>query len=290
MAYREILLFTFLIIIVDGLGCYKEAPHPRPSVILTEPPHKLIKSTDLPPKYDWRSNTAVTPPTNQFLPYPCGSCWAHASTGALTDRFIIANGGMTIPHLSMQALIDCGYEYPEMGSCEGGSDVMAYKFIHDNWITDVTCSPYIGLVFTNWAETLSCPQRMCRQCDFHTGSCQFINGTRYYISEYGSVNGEDEMMAEIYKRGPIACSVYAHSESFLGYVGGIISDPVQYNKTTHVVAVIGWGVDDQTGMKYWIGRNSFGTEWGERGWFKLQRGTNTLNIENHPCAWAVPKI
>jgi len=40
--------------------------------------------------------------------------------------------------------------------------------------------------------------------------------------------------------------------------------------------------------KYWIGRNSWGTYWGENGFFKLKRGTNNLMIESE-CAWAVPK-
>jgi cathepsin X len=53
-----------------------------------------------------------------------------------------------------------------------------------------------------------------------------------------------------------------------------------------VVTISGWGVDD--GVPYWVGRNSFGTHWGEKGWFKLVRGKNALNLENHPCVWAEP--
>ena len=174
----------------------------------------------------------------------------------------------------------------EMGSCEGGSDILAYDFIYNNGITDSTCSPYMGVVFTNWAEGTKCTERMCRQCDTF-GNCNFVNGTLYHISEYGNVTGEIEMMMEIYTRGPIACSVYAHTDSFLKYTSGVITDDTPYNVTTHVISLIGWGMDN--GVKYWIGRNSFGTEWGEGGWFKIERGKNTLNIERHPCAWAVPK-
>lgn len=133
---------------------------------------------------------------------------------------------------------------------------------------------------------MKCYNRMCTQCDIH-GNCFGINGTKYYISEFGSVIGETQMQAEILARGPIACSLYAHSNSFENYKAGVIIDHTPYNYTTHVVALVGWGVNDQ-GVKYWIGRNSFGSEWGERGWFKLERGTNSLNIERHPCAWAVP--
>ena len=47
----------------------------------------------------------------------------------------------------------------------------------------------------------------------------------------------------------------------------------------------------RAGLDYWVGRNSFGTRWGEGpagGWFRLQRGSNTLNLEANPCAWATP--
>lgn len=78
--------------------------------------------------------------------------------------------------------------------------------------------------------------------------------------------------------------------------------------TDHVVVIAGYGEDSETGMKYWVGRNSYGTAWGEGagtfrffiflflfilrllggGWFRLERGVNALNIESYPCHWAVP--
>ena len=228
----------------------------------------------------------VSAVTNQLIPSPCGSCWAHASAGALTDRFILATAAQVpFVQLSPQVLLDCAD--PAAGSCNGGNDVLAYKFIFENGITDVTCSPYMGVDYNYWSEK-PCASAMCRTCDIY-GHCEFINGTKYFVSEYGSVTGEEDMMAEIYARGPIACSLYAHSPAFMGYTGGIIQDNTKYNGTTHVVAITGWGVSDG-GVKYWVGRNSFGTPWGEEGWFYLQRGINCLNIEQHECSWAVPKM
>lgn len=45
------------------------------------------------------------------------------------------------------------------------------------------------------------------------------------ISEYGTVHGEDNMMAEIYARGPIACGINA--EPVLNYTGGIFEDDLK---------------------------------------------------------------
>ena len=294
VAGPSLLLLIALFACANGVqsnveGCYRELDGPLPSQILTKPPYLYLDPNDIPESFDWRlvNNTNfVSAPTNQFLPSPCGCCWAHAAVGALLDRMIIATKSLqSLVPLSPQVLLDC--EDPDLGSCKGGSALGAYKFIAKNGITDVTCAPYMGVDYFNWAER-PCNETMCRTCGID-GDCHFIQGPTYHISEYSTVQGEDQMKAEIFARGPIACSVYAHSSAFEKYSGGVINDPTPYNTTTHVIVVTGWGASSD-GTKYWIGRNSYGTWWGERGWFKLVRGTNALDIENHTCAWAVPKL
>ncbi len=290
--FRQFILAVLFLLSAQSLrtegsgGCYNELPPPLPSHVTTASPKLHV--SDLPDYFDWRDKAHLSPPTNQFLPSPCGSCWAHAATGALTDRMIIAmETNIPVIPLSPQVLLDCK-DTKNLGSCHGGSALGAYAFIMANGITDVTCSPYMGVDDNYWGE-LSNQEIMCRSCD-RFGSCSFVNGTMYHIEEYGVVHGVAEMMNEIYNRGPIACSVYAHGKSFEEYTGGIIQDSTQYNETTHVVTITGWGGGGGSGgMEYWIGRNSFGSVWGEGGWFKLQRGVNALDIEAHTCAWAVPK-
>ncbi len=61
--------------------------------------------------------------------------------------------------------------------------------------------------------------------------------------------------------------------------------------TDHVIVIAGWGIDKATNTKYWIGRNSYGGQWGEGsegGWFRLERGVDALNMESHNCSFAVP--
>jgi cathepsin X len=96
------------------------------------------------------------------------------------------------------------------------------------------------------------------------------------------------MKAEIFARGPIACAIDATQE-FEEYQGGIFSQKLVVPLTNHVISVLGWGVDEVTGEEYWIGRNSWGTYWGEMGFFKIKMHGENLLIETE-CNWAVPII
>ena len=109
-------------------------------------------------------------------------------------------------------------------------------------------------------------KRMCRICHWN-GNCEWIQHyRRYTVEEYGRVIGEAAMMAEIHARGPIACSLDSAPDAFNNYQGGIITStmlPKPSIKVDHVVVIAGFGVDPETGTKFWVGRNSYGTQWGE---------------------------
>jgi len=96
------------------------------------------------PKNHWWGNVNgknfLTYQRNQHIPIYCGSCWAFASTSALSDRIKIKrNAQWPDINLAPQVLISC--EYPDQG-CSGGDAATAYEWISKNNITDETCSPY----------------------------------------------------------------------------------------------------------------------------------------------------
>ncbi len=106
------------------------------------------------------------------------------------------------------------------------------------------------------------------------------------ISEHGFVSEEKPMMKEILLHGPIACGVDAIP--IISYVTGIAMKEDHDLSIDHVISVVGWGEDEETGVKFWEVRNNWGEYWGEDGWFRVERGVNALAIEE-ACFWAKPK-
>jgi len=255
-------------------------------LILSPRPHEYLQTEDLPTEWDWRNVNGIKYTTwnkNQHIPQYCGSCWAQGVTSALSDRISILRGGVWPSiNLSPQVLINCHGG----GTCEGGNPAGAYKFIERFGITDQTCQQYV-------ADDLTCDSlAFCETCSpnatsFSPGSCVKVeNPTKYYVSEYGSVSGAANMKAEIYARGPIGCGIDATSD-FEAYSGGIYSEKKLFTYINHEVSVVGWGVEN--GTEYWIGRNSWGTYWGENGWFRIKMYEDNLDIESD-CDWGVPSI
>jgi len=254
--------------------------------VLSPLPHETMDLQDLPKAWDWRDvngKNYVTWDKNQHIPQYCGSCWAQGTTSALSDRIsILRNASWPEIALSPQVLINCNGG----GTCQGGNPGFVYEYAHRHGLPDQTCQAY-------QAKNLKCDQfAVCETCwpsntSFTPGVCEPIETfTKYYVSEYGSVSGANRMKAEIYKRGPIGCGVHA-TDKFEAYSGGIYSENVWFPMINHEISVAGWGYDEATQTEYWIGRNSWGTYWGENGWFRIQMHHNNLGVEQD-CDWGVP--
>jgi cathepsin X len=218
-------------------------------VVKTQRPQ--VKAGDLPESLDYRTQGLLTTDLNQHIPVYCGSCWAHAAFSTIADRIKIATKGQqrdVIP--SVQALINCG----SAGSCNGGDSAAAFAWVYKNGIPDVTCQQY-------QATNNECSDiNTCRNCDPGGGACYAVPKGEYpeiTISEYGGVRGDENIMAEIMARGPVAA--YIDANCIEDYTGGINMYDTCRRVTNHAIQLNGWGTEN--GTDYWIGRNSWGTYW-----------------------------
>lgn len=243
--------------------------------VLSKRPHEYIRQEDLPESYDLRQTGLLTTDLNQHIPVYCGSCWAHSAFSSIADRIKIQTNGKQrdiIP--SIQALINCG----DAGTCNGGDSNAANKWVHKNGIPDVTCQQY-------QAKNMKCSaMNMCMNCDHDTGNCyEITNYPEITVTEYGTAKGDYQIMAEIFARGPV--SAYIDATCIEDYTGGINMYDTCTKRINHAIQLNGWGTEN--GTDYWIGRNSWGTYWGESGFFRIVRGGSYKPQEGY---WAVPSL
>ena len=251
-----------------------------------------VDADTLPDNWDWRDMNGtnfLSWNKNQHIPVYCGSCWAQGSTSALADRFNILLNDMspTPVALDAQVIVNCRAG----GSCQGGNPGGVYSFAYSEGIPDSSCEQYVA---TNLDKSRCGDIDKCKDCTWPPcpigetcqDKCWAVDYKHYYASNYYSIRGASKMKADLYKYGPISCGIEV-TDAFEAYTGGIYSEHKLFPMINHEISVVGWGKDADSGEEYWIGRNSWGTYWGESGFFRMATGKNGLGIEND-CTAGIP--
>lgn len=195
----------------------------------------------------------------------CGSCWAFGASEALTDRFCIASSGKTDVVLSPEDMVAC--DSADLG-CDGGYLNKAWNYLATTGIVSDACFPYSS----GKGAVPACP----RTC---TGSGTW---TKYKCKANSVVTARTAaaIQQEIYTNGPMETSFNVYSD-FMNYKSGIYQHTSGYLEGGHAIKILGWGVEG--GLKYWLCANSWGTSWGEKGFFRIAYGECGIDSAVYAC-------
>jgi len=230
----------------------------------------------------------------------CGSCWAFAAAGAISDRTCIASDGKLQVKLSADDMLSCCTLWSTLSfcgfGCNGGIIQLAWRF----WVKK-------GLVTGgNFGENNTCRPYEIKPCGHHndksdnpckgnsrTPKCkkQCVNGADYkkdkhYGAKYYSLHGAEQIQREIMQHGSVEAGFTVYSD-FPEYADGVYQTTSNVALGGHAVRIIGWGNDN--GTAYWLVANSWNTDWGKDGYFKILRGNDHCGIESQIVA-GLPRL
>ncbi|XVF22237.1 hypothetical protein REPUB_Repub12eG0156300 [Reevesia pubescens] len=209
----------------------------------------------------------------------CGSCWAFGAVEALSDRFCI-HFGMNISLSVNDLLACCGFL---CGSgCDGGYPISAWRYFKRRGVVTEECDPYFddtGCSHPGCEPAYPTP-RCVKKCV--SGNQLWRQSKHYSVSTYRINSDPADIMAEVYKNGPVEVSFTVY-EDFAHYKSGVYKHVTGSVMGGHAVKLIGWGTSDDR-EDYWLLANQWNRGWGDDGYFKIRRGTDECGIESDVVA------
>lgn len=224
------------------------------------PPYTApARQTDF-PVFDWREYGGITPVKAQGT---CGACWVFAPIGQLEAHILIYDG--RTEDLSEQHVIDCN---SMLFNCGGGWHWITLELLQTAGSVRESCYPYLE------DDGYPCMQSQCRIVA--------------RIARYAPVQGNQSSVEAIKQAlldGPVSSAIAMPCQAFY-YTGGLFESATAED-LNHVVVIVGWDDTRYGGEGAWICKNSWGTEWGEEGYFYVRYGacsigTHCYQIEYEP--------
>ncbi|KAI6648853.1 Cathepsin B [Oopsacas minuta] len=250
----------------------------------------------LPDSYDVRDKYSSCKSVSEIRDQgSCGSCWAVAAVEAISDRICIKQSKDI--HISAVDLLSCcnkcGY------GCQGGYPIEAWRYWYKTGIVTggsynsfrgcrpypiAKCSHHVEGQYPACGDIVSTPECVteCREGYTTDYSDDKHKGSKYYYVP----KNVSSIMSEIYQRGPVEAAFKVYTD-FLTYKSGVYQYSEGEFKGGHAVKILGWG--SQNGVDYWLAANSWNSDWGEEGYFKILRGDNECGIEENMVAGIAPE-
>lgn len=220
-----------------------------------------VTMTALPSSINWKGASCVHEIHNQGS---CGSCWAFATASVASDRCCLQN--KDYGWLSPQELTSCD---KNNSGCNGGLAATAFNYVKANGLVPEACYPYV-------ARAESCPTK-CKDgsswAAAHVCKCQTI-------VDCGTESG----MKACLKEGPITVRLIVYRD-FMNYKSGVYCwNGSGSTLGGHAIRCVGYSDTPKPNLNC---ANSWGTSWGNNGYFQISTGENCGLRMNASQAWSV---
>ena len=230
----------------------------------TSRPSRIAIPYAVPSSIDWRDNDGenwVTPIKNQ---QQCGSCYSFATLGTMETLIKLDQGDPDfVVDLSEQYLVSCGpygnYGGYDYGGCIGNYTYYVADFLMSTGVPDESCFPYD-------VNQIEGTEPSCDNvCADVASRVEKITGWAYIAPHATNYLPNPDQIKAVLVDKPVPCGMFTY-EDLQYYTGGVYEPlPDQESLGGHLVHIIGY--DDS--QSCWIVKNSWGTNWGESGFFRI---------------------
>ncbi len=223
-----------------------------------------------PSSWDWRTQGKVTAVKNQST---CGACYAFAALGDFESQLLTDSAGTF--DLSENNAKECNWREINntpagWGGCGGGNYYMLASLFSQKGTVLEADDPY------STSDSGPC-----------NGSCSYQQTLLdWRIISGNAVPPTGVLKQYIYDNGPVYTTLYAgHNDAWqteFGYYDGTYVLSYSGTETpNHAVLITGW--DDDllgSGSGGWIVKNSWGTGWGDSGYFYIAYGSASIGMDS----------
>ena len=201
---------------------------------------------------DWRTQGVVSPIQDQGQ---AGTCYSFGTSCAVETALAIKTGVLT--KLSEQQIVDCSTIKnggPNMG-VNGGQIAPTLEWIGKvGGLCTEQAYPYVS---GTTGKTETC-QKTCSQ----------ISGTAVKSFVNVKPKSDADMMTAL-SNTVVSIAIEADESTFQLYKSGVFTGKCG-TTLDHAVALVGYG--SQSGLDYYILRNSWGQSWGQSGYMLIGKG------------------
>jgi len=193
----------------------------------------------------------------------CASEWAMSAAQTLQTNLCVM--GKPTPALSAEEVGSCSPKVSNL-LCTNWIIPTAWYYIDQYGVRAEDCLPYTGRALSLdacQACTNSSAADDVYKCPVASTKSSDDDGWRHAIMQGGAVQVVITMMPELWS-----------------YTGGIHNPmPSAPERAELAIKLVGWGLEGQE--FFWIAENTWGTEWGEKGYFRVTNNAGSNFIQMH---------